>query len=313
MARYATDLTVTLEQKLADISSEVVCIEGDGHCLLNALRTVLVQDPSIDVGPHLSISDIIGKLREEIHDNYDFYESFLVVKEGSDKRSTFRDDIDRLVSKGIYDNDSSDIALPALCNAFNITIIILQPRGDSLLEIRHSPNRKESEKMCMVHLLRTPTEPEHYDAILQVQRSKGIQTQSLSFPRSVAARKRKHVQSTIDHMFEALGKKSNEKTPTGPPASTSTDPPRPSASTDPPQASTIPPASTDSTRASTIPPASIDPPRTGSPVSADPPGASTGLLIFNYATRSIFLSIYCKQCSLLSPTILSPTILLYLK
>ena len=205
MDQYASKIAMSLQQKLMEMNCKVVYVERDGHCLVTAVRTVLQHEQNSNI----SKEEINDQLRKEFSEHFSSYANFVTVEEGersSCAEAKLLSQIELLLINGVYDNNTSDLAIPAICNALCIEIVILQITGETLLEIKHAPSRNSVAAKCRpaVHLLRTTSVPEHYDAIVQVKQKEDANLQyTLKTSPVLNIKPRKMLQSNI---FELLSR-----------------------------------------------------------------------------------------------------------
>ena len=115
---------LSLAQLLLDRRLKVVAVPGDGLCLLHAVRTVLNNDERFDT----TTADIAEKVWSEVRRNLSHYKPFFQTSCSS---STILKNLNAYFDAGKYDTDVGDIAIPALCNALELHIIIFEEHQEN--------------------------------------------------------------------------------------------------------------------------------------------------------------------------------------
>ena len=136
-------------------------IKGDGHSLICSVVNCMFEHREIHYKYHEE--EVICAIREEIERNQAMYQSFLHTELGIDTllQQLFEDKI-------INNKDIRQLLLLAICNCFNVEVVIVKERADSkIAEIKNviMPNcpANESSTRNTFYLLRTL---DHYDALV---------------------------------------------------------------------------------------------------------------------------------------------------
>ena len=167
VTRLMHPVTLSLEQLMKNLESEVVLIPKDGHCLLNSVVVSFSQNHK---APTITAEQLKKLLETEFAVHMDHYAQYLTSKSASN----FKYDLQQLF-RGVYDTDAVDVVIPALCNALQLDIIIFQQIGNQLHEICQRPSRLTlndqipgNQNKYPVTLLRSGTVGhEHFDAIVK--------------------------------------------------------------------------------------------------------------------------------------------------
>lgn len=189
-------LGVTVKQRIAELKSRVIDIDSDGYCLLRALQTVL----SVNENIQLSNDDIAELLMSELMENASDYEQFITTPMAS-----FRSEMERFILHGIYNRDGVDLVIPAICNALDIAVVVIQEStSGKCSEIRQNPTRKTGLPKFVAYLLRSRLKngAEHFDAVVHGQLD---QEMSVNETKQYTKKQnqQKYVQKSIFSMFGA--------------------------------------------------------------------------------------------------------------
>ena len=129
--RHIADEWELIDNYAKQSGRQLVLVDGDGHCLLHAIRSS-IEAENVEVVSH---DDMCDQLTNEIKQNLDFYQRFA------------REDINLLaelqsyVHEKKYNTDTADLVIAAICNTFGLTASIYQCRDGTVTELDVKPSR----------------------------------------------------------------------------------------------------------------------------------------------------------------------------
>ena len=173
-----------ISQSLMTNGRQVLRVQGDGHCLLHAVKESLHAENIATV----SVQTLCDKLMEEVCVHLSYYEKF------SSEGSNVSEELQRYIADKDYNSDTIDLVLAALCNALEVDAVIYQTRHGSLQEIHMRPGRPAVTSAGSVHLVLMGTGiGAHYDAAIPMT---STATTLVTPPDSIAQRNALNPQPT---------------------------------------------------------------------------------------------------------------------
>ena len=139
---------------------------------------VIAYSMLLDIFYNKTMSELGDILKKELTSNESYYADYITFSESESGNKSFTTktcqlsaEIDRLLTNGVYNTNSVDLVIPALCNSLNMTLIILQRNSENqLIEILHTFQRSDfSSSKYIVYLLRVllPSGTQHYDGLVR--------------------------------------------------------------------------------------------------------------------------------------------------
>ena len=138
---------------------KVFKVKGDGHCLIHSMIKCMLEYKEEHY--KYDVKEVISGLRHEIEENYLIYSRFLPSDVDIDSQLQLYEE------HKYYNMEICDVFLLALCNFFNVEVVLVELSESGTNEIKHivrpDCHTEKSFPRRVFYLLRTQ---DHYDPLL---------------------------------------------------------------------------------------------------------------------------------------------------